>query len=67
MSSTFVLPFDEDACGEDRPRELDASTPGLFTSENWPEDYPANALCEWVITQDDEMVISNTKSHNKEW
>ena len=57
-SGHFPLPFFEEACDpETRPRELNASQPGIFRTEGWPNGtYPPDALCEWIIRQDEELV-----------
>jgi len=50
----------EVACDPDTPpRELNATQPGLFRSENWPNGtYPPNANCEWAIYQDEGLSLT---------
>ena len=39
----------EDACGNNKPLKITNSTAGFIQSPNYPENYPNNADCSWLI------------------
>jgi len=39
----------EDACGNNKPLVITNSTEGFIQSPNYPENYPSNANCSWLI------------------
>ena len=44
--------IDSDPCDESSPLLLENTQPGTFTSPNYPNNYPNNMNCSWIIRFD---------------
>ena len=49
-----------DPCGRNQPLVVNASSDGFILSPNYPNLYPNNAECTWLIVNDDQASIELT-------
>ena len=57
ISSTEYAEEKADPCGDEQPARLTNSTYGKILSPNYPEYYPPNKDCSWIVEVDPEYSV----------